>query len=151
MAAAGGNGGVLERARLAWLRAGAALLSVAVVVTLGALLARRGHGRGSEYDVPGARIPYAVEVLNGTDLDGLARTATLRLRRAGVDVVSYGTSAERAESTLIIVRGSDPDAGAVVRDALGIGRIVAEPDAKLLLDVTVLLGRDATGPVHRGP
>jgi hypothetical protein len=151
MAVVAGNGGVLERARLIWLRAGAVLLVVAVVVTAGGLLARRGRLGAVDYDVPGERIPYAVEVLNGTTVDGLARTMTHRLRRAGIDVVSYHTSAAPAESTLIIVRGADPDAGGAVRDALGVGRVVAEPDPSLLLDVTVLLGRDAADAVHRGP
>lgn len=121
------------------------------VVTSAVMLTRRGGYGGIDYDVPGERLPYTVEVLNGTTVDGLARTVTFTLRRAGLDVVSYGTSAEPAESTLIIVRGTDPEAGGAVRDALGIGRVVAEPDAKLLLDVTVVLGRDAAGPVHRGP
>lgn len=151
MAAPAGHGGVLERARLAWLRAAAALLVVAVVLTVAAVLTRPGAGPGAGYDVPGERLPYTVEVLNGTDVDGLARTVTFRLRRTGLDVVSYGTSAEPAESTMIIVRGTDPEAGGAVRDALGVGRVVSEPDPDLLLDVTVVLGRDAAGPVHRGP
>jgi hypothetical protein len=32
-----------------------------------------------------------------------------------------------------------------IRTALGVGRIVLEPDSLLLLDVTVLLGRDLAG------
>jgi hypothetical protein len=124
---------------------------VGAVLVLAVVLARRSDPGATEYDVPGERVPYTVEVLNGTSVDGLARTVTLRLRRAGLDVVSYGTSDESADSTLIIVRGADPEAGSVVRDALGIGRIVAEPDPNLLLDVTVVVGRDAAGPVDRGP
>lgn len=124
---------------------------MAAVLAVAGLLTRRGDPGAVEYDVPGERIPYTVEVLNGTSVDGLARTVTLRLRRAGLDVVSYGTSDENADSTLIIVRGADPKAGSAVRDALGFGRVVAEPDANLLLDVTVVVGRDAAGPVDRGP
>jgi len=144
------DGGVLERARVAW-HAGAALLALGVVLVVAVMLTRRGDVGSADYDVPGERRPYTVEVLNGTDVDGLARTVTLRLRRAGIDVVSYGTSDTPADSTLILVRGADPEAGGVVRDALGVGRIVTEPDANLLLDVTVLLGRDAAGPVDRDP
>jgi LytR cell envelope-related transcriptional attenuator len=124
---------------------------VVLVVILAALLTRRRHPGGADYPVPGERIPYEIEVLNGTAVDGLARTVTLRLRRAGFDVVSYGTSEQSVDSTLILVRGTDPDAGGAVREALGVGRVVAEPDAHLLLDVTVLLGRDSAGAVERGP
>jgi hypothetical protein len=107
------------------------------------------HDRPSaaEYRIPGTRVPYTLEVLNGTDVDGLALAVTLRLRRAGLDVVSYGTAHARGEdSTLVLVRSADTAAGWAVREALGFGRVVVEPDPRLLLDVTVLLGRDATSP-----
>lgn len=145
------DGGVLERAHVAWLRVGAAIAVVAAILVLAGILTRRGGPGAAEYGVPGARIPYLIEVLNGTSADGLARTVTGRLRRAGFDVVFYGTSDERADSTLILVRGTDPDAGQAVRDALGVGRVVARPDANLHLDVTVLLGGDAADLVDRGP
>jgi hypothetical protein len=124
---------------------------VAAILLLAGILTRRGTPGAAQYGVPGTRIPYLVEVLNGTGADGLARTVTVRLRRAGLDVVFYGTSDERADSTLILVRGADPDAGHAVRDALGVGRVVTRPDAHLLLDVTVVLGEDAAGLVDRGP
>jgi hypothetical protein len=61
-------------------------------------------------------------------------------------VVSYGTAPEGGvDSTLVLVRSADTAAGWAVREALGFGRVVVEPDARLLLDVTVVLGRDA-GP-----
>ena len=130
-----------------WLRwVGALLVLVAVLVTAWRLTL---HDRptAAEYRVPGVRVPYTLEVLNGTDVDGLAFAVTLRLRRAGLDVVSYGTApGERADSTLLLVRSADTAAGWAVRDALGVGRVVVEPDARLLLDVTVLLGRDAAPP-----
>jgi hypothetical protein len=124
---------------------------VGAILVVAVILTRRGDPASVDYDIPGERRPYAVEVLNGTSADGLARTVTLRLRRAGIDVVSYGTSDETADSTLIIVRGADPEAGSAVREALGVGRIVTEPDANLLLDVTVLLGQDAVGQVDHRP
>ena len=130
-----------------WLRwVGALLVLVAVLVTAWRLTL---HDRptAAEYRVPGVRVPYTLEVLNGTDVDGLAFAVTLRLRRAGLDVVSYGTAqGAGADSTLLLVRSADTAAGWAVRDALGVGRVVVEPDARLLLDVTVLLGRDAAPP-----
>ncbi|MDH5195865.1 MAG: LytR C-terminal domain-containing protein [Gemmatimonadota bacterium] len=145
MAPASRDGRVLERTHLTWLRAAAALLAVAGVVALAWALTHRGDGARPDRGVPGERVPYAVEVLNGTDVDGLARRVTLHLRRAGLDVVFYGTNADSVDSTTIIVRGTDPTAGNVVRDALGVGRIRVDADPRLLLDVTVVVGRDAVG------
>jgi hypothetical protein len=121
------------------------------VVLLDVVLTGRGGAGGADYPLPGGRVPYTVEVLNGTTVDGLARTMTFRLRRAGLDVVSFGTSPTPADSTLIVVRSGDAEAGSVVRDALGVGRVVAEPDPDLLLDVTVVLGRDTARALDRGP
>ncbi len=85
-----------------------------------------------------------VEVLNGTTIDGLARGVTRRLRRRGIDVVYYGSATTSdAESTLVIARGGDTTGAREVRDALGVGTVLNDPLAHLLLDVTVVLGRDA--------
>jgi hypothetical protein len=101
--------------------------------------------RALAYPVPGARVRYTVEVLNATPVDGLARAVTLRLRRRGVDVVYFGTAeGGPRDSTRIVVRRGDSTAALAVRELLGLGRIVVEPDSGLLLDVTVLLGADAT-------
>jgi hypothetical protein len=120
----------------------------ATVVLLAAVAwwwARGGDApRALAYPVPGDRLKYTVEVLNGTDVDGLARAVTLRLRRRGVDVVYFG-SAEGGprDSTWIVVRRGDSSAALALRDLLGLGRIVVEPDPRLLLDLTLLLGTDA--------
>jgi len=119
---------------------------VALLVTAWRL-ALHDRPTAAEYRVPGVRVPYTLEVLNGADVDGLALAVTLRLRRAGLDVVSYGTApGEPVDSTLLLVRSADTAAAWAVRDALGFGRVVVEPDPRLLLDVTVLLGRDAAPP-----
>jgi hypothetical protein len=98
---------------------------------------------GSELSIPGENLTIAVEVLNGTLVDGLARTVTGQLRRAGVDVVFFGSASQNdLDSTLILVRRGDSTVATPVYKALGAGRIVVEPDSLLLLDVTVLLGRD---------
>lgn len=90
-------------------------------------------------------------MLNATDVDGLARDVTRRLRRGGVDVVSFGSASEPGrDSTDLLVRRGDSAAGLVVRDVLGFGRVRLEPDASLLLDVTVVLGTDAAA-VDRDP
>jgi len=127
-----------------WVRWAGAGLGLMVVLVVAWRLTLRDRPTAGRYDVPGTRVPYTVEVLNGTEIDGLARTITFRLRRAGFDVVSYGTaSGTSADSTVLLVRTADTAAGWAVRDALGLGRVVMEPDARLLLDVTVVLGTDA--------
>ena len=93
--------------------------------------------------VPGETITVAVEVLNGTLVDGLARTVTGQLRRAGVDVVYFGSAGENdLDSTVILVRRGDSTVATPIHVLLGAGRIIVEPDSLLLLDITVLLGRD---------
>ncbi len=102
--------------------------------------------------VPGEVESVLAEVLNATRIDGLARATTLRLRRAGIDVVYYGTAAESAlDSTLILIRRGDSTNAVIVRNALGAGKIVFETDPRLLLDVTVLLGFDAAPPEEVTP
>jgi len=125
------------------MRGPAAVAVLAVVLLTAWRLALRDR-QTTSYDIPGTRMPYAVEVLNGAGADGLARTVTLRLRRSGFDVVSYGTAPmSDQDSTLVLLRRGDSAAALAVRDALGFGRVVVEPDARLLVDVTVLLGDDA--------
>ncbi len=95
-----------------------------------------------------------VEVLNATQETGLARTTTVRLREAGLDVISFGgaDAAQRGlEGTTIFLRRSD---------TLGVGRILAlfpsaevrdAPLASLLVDLTVVLGPDAARSTKQQP
>jgi hypothetical protein len=111
-----------------------------------------GHKDTARAPIPGDGISPVVEVLNTTRTDGLAREVARRLRRAGIDVVYYGTDWSRAvDSTKIVVRSTDSAAGLEVRRVLGFGRLVWEPDPKLLLDVTVLLGPDAASSLKVHP
>lgn len=106
----------------------------------------------SEYPIPGEGDRVTVEVLNATGIDGLARAMTRRLRHRGIDVVYFGTAPiDTLQTTLIAVRGADTTVAARVRDALGVGRIVMDPDPRLLLDASVLLGRDAAPTGHFSP
>jgi hypothetical protein len=142
---AGGDGGVLERARLG--------LIVGLVVLVGC---QRGNDRPA-FGVPGEDGPHiVVEVLNTTGTTGLARTGTRVLRRAGIDVVAYGNAAsppDGPDSTRIVVRRGDRDAGEQVRRALKVGTVVMQPDSTRLVDVSVLLGPDfaARAPVELHP
>jgi hypothetical protein len=91
-----------------------------------------------------------VEVLNGTRRAGAARAATRMLRRQGLDVVFYGNADAAVESTRVIVRRGDPGRGRDVRQAIGAGRVVTEPDTLRRVDVSVILGPDFR-PKVEGP
>ncbi len=72
----------------------------------------------------------------------MARAATRMLRRHGLDVVYYGNAEEAVDSTRVIVRRGDPGRGRDVRQVLGAGRVVVEPDTLRRVDVSVILGPD---------
>ena len=81
-----------------------------------------------------------IEVLNASGIRGLARQATFHLRDLGFDVVSSGNSAERFDSTLVLVRSGRMDWAELAAQALGGARIEARPDSSRYLDLTILIG-----------
>ena len=84
-----------------------------------------------------------VEVLNATDVDGLAREVARKLRTKGIDVVYFGSGEGRTlDSTRIVVRRGDSAAARPIREALGRGRISVDLDPRLLLDASIIVGRD---------
>lgn len=132
-----------------------ALIVVAVLV----LIAVTGIGRitlaggsGGRLHIPGEGERVTVEVLNGTRVDGLARRTTRQLRQRGLDVVFYGTATDAIrDSTIVYVRRGDRSLAERVRAAMGVGRVVEQPDPRLLLDVTVVLGLDAAPGIGLDP
>ncbi len=126
----------------------ARLLIALAVVTVAATtwwLVGRERAARDVYPVPGeGGHRVTVEVLNASGIDGLARAATMRLRERGVDVVFYGNApTDTLQHTRVLARQADATAAQRVRDALGVGEVGTEPQAALLLDVSVYLGRDA--------
>ncbi|HVZ49086.1 MAG TPA: LytR C-terminal domain-containing protein [Gemmatimonadaceae bacterium] len=126
---------------------------VAAALGLGAVaafVARSGRGiRG----VPGKADPshaarpvvpagtrITVEVLNATDTRGLARSAAEFLRDAGFDVVYFGNTAERRDSTLIRDRMGHPDWSAMAQRVMAPAAVESSPDSTRLVDLTVLVG-----------
>lgn len=108
-----------------------------------------GSGRVGEIDERTGAPRVRVEVLNGAGRAGLAREATERLRDRGLDVVYFGNAREFGrDSTVVLDRVGREENARAVAEALGITAIRSEPDSTLLLDVTVILGRDwpATQP-----
>lgn len=87
-----------------------------------------------------------VEILNATDTRGLARQAMFALRDAGFDVVSFGTTSERQDSTLVLDRSGHPEWAALAVKALGEARMESRPDSSRYLDLTILIGKRWTLP-----
>lgn len=84
-----------------------------------------------------------VEVLNASGRTGLARVATRHLRDRGFDVVSFGNASGRAgQPSQVIDRVGKRAAAGDVAEALGIGRVTEEPDSSVMVDATVVLGKD---------
>jgi hypothetical protein len=89
-----------------------------------------------------AGVRIRIEVLNATDTRGLARQATFYLRDAGFDVVYFGNTSERAESTVIRDRSAHAGWAALAEKAMNPARIEQKPDSSHFLDLTVLVGRN---------
>jgi LytR cell envelope-related transcriptional attenuator len=119
-----------------------------LIACTAALVACRGErgAAGDSLPVPGETGAHiTVEVLNASGKPGLARIGTRVLRRAGIDVLTFGNAPEalgRLDSTRIVVRRDGSGVGKRVRAALGVGRVVLQPDSARLLDASVLLGAD---------
>ena len=113
--------------------------------------ARSSRASAPRPPVPGEGPTLAVEVLNGTEVDGLAREIARRLRSDGIDVVYFGSIDRRLDSTVIVVRRGDTSAALPIRAALGLGQVLVELDSRRLLDASVLVGRDLAPPLNRSP
>ncbi len=101
-------------------------------------------------DLPAAKAPpgerVRVEVLNAAGIPGLARVATRTLRERGFDVVYFGNARGFSpETTLVIDRVGREETAREVADALDVDRVRSRPDSTLLLEVTVVVGRDWKG------
>src|SRR5207237_1045714 len=113
--------GLLERARR---------ILIACVTALAACRGDRGGNAALPVPGGGAGGPrVTVEVLNASGTPGLAKVGTRMLRRAGIDVLTYGNAPETVgalDSTRIVVRRGTEEVGRRVRRALGLGRGVVQ-------------------------
>lgn len=87
-----------------------------------------------------------LEILNGTDVGGLAsRTAEL-FRSYGFDVISVGNaSSNDIGRTLVLDRTGSGTYARRTADIIRASRVETESDAQSPVDVTVILGRDFDG------
>jgi hypothetical protein len=113
-----------------------------VFVLAGALVSCRSEPHATPAIGAAAGGPrVTVEVLNASGRPGLARHGTLALREAGLDVVAFGTADTSVDTTVVLVRRGNRDAGERVASAIGEATIRMAPDSIPRVDVTVLLGR----------
>ncbi len=92
-----------------------------------------------------ARAPQ-VQVMNGSGIPELAGRAADLLRARGLDVVTVGNAdAQTYRETLVLVRRGRIGVAQQVAATLGHGQVLEQRDASLLVDVTVVLGRDFGG------
>jgi hypothetical protein len=136
---------------------GLALIVVilALGVFMGSALSQRWQVPEAEGGVLPIRRPQSrvrVEVRNGAGQVGLARAATDVLRDHGFDVVFYGNAdAFGRDSSVVLDRVGRVDLARDVADALGIPRVLSQPDSNLYLDATVVLGEDWSAPEPASP
>jgi hypothetical protein len=124
---------------------------IAILLVAGALLARAWRGDGGTTvraapDVADSAQRIKIEVLNATEVRGLARRATRHLRDRGFDVLYMGTATTQLDSTLVLDRSGHVERARRVAEALGGARVESRPDSSRYLDVTVMLGRSWRAP-----
>ncbi|HET7904820.1 MAG TPA: LytR C-terminal domain-containing protein [Candidatus Eisenbacteria bacterium] len=88
--------------------------------------------------------PIRIELLNGSGRSGLAGELASYLRDGGFDVLVV-SNADRSDyrNTLVVNRGEWPEPGNVVADYLGTRHVIQQMRSQEMIDVTVIVGRDA--------
>jgi hypothetical protein len=88
--------------------------------------------------------PIRIELLNGSGRSGLAGELAAYLRDGGFDVLVV-SNADRSDyrNTLVVNRGEWPEQGNIVADYLGTRHVIQQARAQEMIDVTVIVGRDA--------
>jgi hypothetical protein len=133
----------VERRTVARLAAAVVVLSGVAVGARWVLRARSASGPPAattvERVIPaGTRVK--VEVFNGTDTRGLARVAAGVLRDAGFDVVGFGNTAERHDSTVVRDRSGHPEWASAAARVMAPAQRETRPDSGRLVDLTVVIG-----------
>lgn len=84
-----------------------------------------------------------IQVANGSGVPEMAQRAARQLRNRGIDVRDIGNAdADTYTKTLVLLRRGDPAVAQQVARALGTATVLEQLDPTLLVDVTVVIGRD---------
>jgi hypothetical protein len=88
--------------------------------------------------------PIRIELLNGSGRAGLAGELASYLRDGGFDVLEV-SNADRSDyrTTLVVNRTPAPEPGRIVAEYLGTRHVVQQVGSQEMIDVTVIVGRDA--------
>ena len=88
--------------------------------------------------------PVRIELLNGSGRPGLAGDLASYLRDGGFDVIEV-SNADRADyrNTLVVSRTEAPEPGKIVAEYLGTRHVIQQIGTQELIEVTVIVGRDA--------
>ena len=126
-------------------RAHIAIIAVLVVIAIGGSILRfRGQPGIVAAPAPDIRAPDSVrirvQVLNGTNIKGLARRATILLRDRGFDVVETGNVPGTVDTTFVLDLSGHPDWANRVAKIFGTTRIQTRRDSSRYLDIAVVLG-----------
>jgi hypothetical protein len=118
-----------------------ALLGVVAVVLVGFVLREPVFGSRAP-KLPNGK-PVRVEVLNGSGVPRAGIALAELLRDRGFDVVDI-RNADRSdyERTVVLDRVGEPGWARAVAERVGAGEPVRQRNEELLLEVTVILGRD---------
>lgn len=123
-----------------------AVCVAALMLLLGSAIEQWVPGTRDKLDADALTPParrVTVEVRNAGGVTGAARAATERLRQVGYDVVQFGNAASFGpDSSVVLDRTGDPETAAAVARALGIRRVVSQPNPNLYVDVTVRIGAE---------
>ena len=125
-------------------------IALTIVVALGARAVVRGHRPAAVAPVSraepraGVRAPDSVrvrvQVLNATNVNGLARRAMMLLRDRGFDVVETGNTKGPLDTTLVLDLTGHPEWAQRVAKVLAPARVQARRDTSRYLDIAVVLG-----------
>jgi hypothetical protein len=88
--------------------------------------------------------PIRIELLNGSGRAGLAGELASYLRDGGFDVLEV-SNADRSDyrTTLVVNRTGAPEPAKVVAEYLGTRHVIQQQSSQEMIDVTVIVGRDA--------
>lgn len=88
--------------------------------------------------------PIRIQLCNGSGRSGLAAELASYLRDGGFDVLEV-SNADRSDyrSTLVVNRTENSEPAKVVAEYLGTGHMIQQAGSQEMIDVTVIVGRDA--------